>query len=64
MGFVHNNIKDGISAPTIKEVTIITLLNAWIIKVIIVMISLKILFIAMVEWLIALIKSYMLMTRC
>jgi hypothetical protein len=28
MGFVHNNIKDGISAPTIKEVTIITLLNA------------------------------------
>ena len=26
MGFVHN-IKDGISAPIIKEVTIITLLN-------------------------------------
>jgi hypothetical protein len=28
MGFIHNNIKDGISAPTIREVTIITLLNA------------------------------------
>jgi len=27
-GFVHNNIKDGISAPIIKEVIIITLLNA------------------------------------
>jgi len=27
MGFVHNNIKDGISAPTTKEVTIITLLH-------------------------------------
>jgi hypothetical protein len=25
--FVHNNIKDGINAPTIKEVTINTLLN-------------------------------------
>jgi len=48
-GFVHNNIKDGISAPTIKEVTIITLLNVLIIKVIIVMLSLKILFIVKVE---------------
>jgi hypothetical protein len=26
-GFIHNNIKDGISTPTIKEVTINTLLN-------------------------------------
>ena len=48
MGFVHN-IKDGISAPIIKEVTIITLLNVLIIKVIIVMLSLKILFIVKVE---------------
>jgi len=28
MGSVHNNIKARISAPTIREVTIITLLNA------------------------------------
>jgi hypothetical protein len=27
MGFIHNDIKVGINAPTIKEVTIITLLN-------------------------------------
>jgi hypothetical protein len=34
--FVHNNIKDGISAPTTKEVTIITLLNIRVIKVIVI----------------------------
>jgi hypothetical protein len=38
MGSIHN-IKAGISAPTTREVTIITLLLVWIIKVIIVMLS-------------------------
>ena len=61
---VNNNIKAGISALIIREVVIITLSLVWIIKVIIVMLSWNILFIAMVEWLIVLIKNYMLMTRC
>jgi hypothetical protein len=50
IGFVHNKIKDGISAPTHKEVmvTLTSHLNVRVIKVTVTL-SLKILFIAKVE---------------